>query len=164
LASVAGGGKFENGAVTAGFGYLFNGAAGKLVGSKVGGFVALLLSPESGIFGYNLGSTVGGIAGDYLEDEIRRTGNYSHLEDPDSVGIGKPFSDSQREAILQENMRRNGGVLRSDLSGEELTRGTGPDSAAVDHIWPKSLGGTNSYGNAQVLSRTENRAKWYWFE
>lgn len=30
----------------------------------------------------------------------------------------------------------------------------------IDHIIPKDAGGTNSYGNAQVLSRIENRMKW----
>lgn len=30
----------------------------------------------------------------------------------------------------------------------------------IDHIIPKSAGGTNSFSNAQVLSRAENRIKW----
>lgn len=35
-----------------------------------------------------------------------------------------------------------------------------PDEWQIDHIIPKKAGGTNSYSNAQVLSRFENRLKW----
>lgn len=65
-------------------------------------------------------------------------------------------------------MKNNGGVVKSDLSGVELvqpqksTKGVTPSPYEwqIDHIKAKNNGGTNSYSNAQVLSRQENRLKW----
>ncbi len=93
--------------------------------------------------------------------------------DPPSVGPGKAFTAAQKEQIYQSNLEKNGGVLRSDLDGQILVRpqksisGVTPlqSEAQVDHIIsrnPSSLTvepGSNSYGNAQVLSRQQNRAK-----
>ena len=58
--------------------------------------------------------------------------------------------------------------MRSDMSGIELTKPEKSQSGVtpspyewqIDHIVPKSAGGTNSFANAQVLSRAENRIKW----
>jgi len=82
-------------------------------------------------------------------------------------GAGKPFSRATKKAILEANRQRNGGVLRSDKSGELLVpsqksqSGVTPPSneAQVDHIVPKSRGGANVPSNGQVLSRKENRDK-----
>ena len=92
---------------------------------------------------------------------------YSNLQDGTSVGPGRSFTPWQKNAILGENMARNGGVLRSDLSGEPLVAprqyypGYIPpaNEAQVDHIYPRSAGGTNGFGNAQVLSREQNLLK-----
>jgi len=94
-------------------------------------------------------------------------GPYSHLSDSGSVSEGKDFTAAQKASILQANMKRNGGALVSDKSGEVLSapgryvKGYVPDpkEAQVDHIIPKSIGGTNSPGNAQILSREENLLK-----
>jgi len=94
-------------------------------------------------------------------------GRYSHLTDPPTVGAGKDFTAAQKAKIIEANKVRNGGVVKSDLSGKRLTRpqkskkGMTPDPNEwqIDHINPKHNGGTNSYCNAQVLSRSENRAK-----
>ncbi len=94
-------------------------------------------------------------------------GPYSYLEDSASVAEGKSFTAAQKKKIIEENKNKNGGVIKSDLSGEVLvpatknTKGVTPNPSEVniDHIFPKSAGGTNSYSNAQVLSRAENIAK-----
>ncbi len=94
---------------------------------------------------------------------------YSHLQDPDGVAPGKDFTASQKQQIIAENMQKNNGVVKSDLSGQVLIKpqksmkGVTPSPLEwqIDHILPKSAGGTNSFANAQVLSREENRLKWY---
>ena len=93
---------------------------------------------------------------------------YANLVDPPDVGPGKNFTATQKAQIIQQNKKVNGGVVRSDLSGIELIqplksmKGVTPSPFEwqIDHIIPKSAGGTNSFANAQVLSRLENRIKW----
>lgn len=100
-------------------------------------------------------------------NNVTGTGNYNHLVDHPSVGPGKPFTQTQKGNILEANMERNNGVLRSDISGEELvrpqqhTRGVTPpgNEAHIDHVIERSQGGANSYENARVLSRTENLSR-----
>jgi len=100
-------------------------------------------------------------------------GPYSHLKDPKSVGEGKDFTAAQKKKIYEENKKRNNGILRDDETGEALVpskksqKGVKPpqNEAQVDHIIPKKprtpeqKPGTNSYSNAQVLSRKNNREK-----
>jgi hypothetical protein len=95
-------------------------------------------------------------------------GPYSHLDDDDTVEPRKDFSAKQKANIIEENKKKNGGVVKSDQSGTVLTKpqkskkGVTPSQNEwqVDHIKPRDKGGTNSYSNAQVLSRQENRQKW----
>jgi hypothetical protein len=104
-------------------------------------------------------------AGKQAQDPVH--GPYSHLEDSKSVGAGKKYTGAQKAKIYEANRARNDGVLRSDKSGIELeqprksTQGVTPPSneARVDHNNARSKGGSNSYENARVLSRQENREK-----
>ncbi len=92
---------------------------------------------------------------------------YASLIDPPGVAAGKEFTAEQKRLIILENMKRNSGVVRSDLSGKVLVpstqniKGVVPsgDEWQIDHIIPRAKGGPNSYANAQVLSREENLAK-----
>lgn len=92
---------------------------------------------------------------------------YSHIPDHPSAGPGKAFTASKKQAILEANEKAHGGVLQDDVTGEKLVRpqqhekGVRPpdNEAHVDHIEPKSKGGSNSTSNAQVLSRKNNLAK-----
>lgn len=57
--------------------------------------------------------------------------------------------------------------MRSDLSGKKLDmpvqsrkgEKANMSQAEIDHVNPKSKGGTNSFSNAQVLSKEENLKK-----
>ena len=96
-----------------------------------------------------------------------KVGDYSNLKDNKSVGPGKKFTPEQKKAVLQENMKRNGGVIKSDASGKVLDQPVqskkgvkaNMNQAEIDHKNPKSKNGSNSYNNAQVLSKEENLRK-----
>lgn len=93
--------------------------------------------------------------------------DYSDLIDSKFVGKGKKFTPAQKRKILERNKQHNDGVLRSDLDGsildEPIQSKSGQKAnmsqAEVDHVTPKSMGGSNSYKNAQVLSKTQNLKK-----
>jgi hypothetical protein len=80
---------------------------------------------------------------------------------------GKPFTKAVTDLAKKLNREKNGGVLKSEKSGDALVPGkqstkgvTPPDNEAqVDHITPRAAGGDNSIDNAQILSRKENIEK-----
>ena len=99
--------------------------------------------------------------------DITKIGKYNGVKDPKNVGEGKKNTKRQKREILEENLKVNGGVLRSDISGKELDypsklqKGVkaNMNQAEIDHVYPKSKGGTNSTSNAQVISKEENLRK-----
>ncbi|MCM1142199.1 MAG: hypothetical protein NC453_26815, partial [Muribaculum sp.] len=107
--------------------------------------------------------------GKILNDNLPHYENV--LTDGPSVGAGKNFTATQKKKIIEENMRRNGGIVKSDdindyyeilkrpkKSQKGIT--PDPDEWQIDHIIPKDKGGSNSYSNARVISRRLNREKW----
>lgn len=95
---------------------------------------------------------------------------YRHLKDPPGVGKGKNPTKAQKRRLIEENKKRNGGVVKSDdpkdfysrlTKAKKSTSGVTPrpDEWQIDHIIPKSKGGTNSYKNLRVISRKLNRQK-----
>ena len=100
-----------------------------------------------------------------------KTGPYAHLEDGPTVGRGKNFTKLQKLRMLEENRKRNGGIVISDnlndyydvlIKPKKCVSGVcqDPSEWQFDHIVPKSKGGTNSYSNCQIVSRKYNRKKW----
>lgn len=96
---------------------------------------------------------------------------YSHLKNPKSVAPGKKFTPNQKKKIIEENKIRNRGEVKSDdptdihpnlVKPEKSIKGIRPPANEwqIDHIIPKSKGGTNGYDNARVISRELNRLKW----
>lgn len=112
----------------------------------------------------------------FFEDESEtesgsETGPYAYLEDEPTVGAGKDFTAAQKQKMLEENMKRNGGVVKSDNPNDyydvltkpkKSMKGVTPEPNEwqFDHIKPKDQGGTNSYSNCQIVSRKYNREKW----
>ena len=99
--------------------------------------------------------------------DVAKIGKYSNVPNPRNVTSGGKFTPKQKKNILDENRNRNGGVLKSDISGKKLDNPTksrkgvkaNMNQAEIDHIQPRSKEGTNSSSNAQVLSKEENLKK-----
>ena len=111
------------------------------------------------------------VAGDTSTSNQKEVVPYSHLEDGPKVGPGKDFTKTQKQKMINENKKRNGGKVKSDdqkdfhetlIPPKKSISGVKPrqDEWQIDHIIPKSKGGTNSYENARVISRELNRLKW----
>ncbi|MGK8503523.1 hypothetical protein [Nocardia asiatica] len=111
----------------------------------------------------------GGISAD-VAAAAGENGPYRGISDRTEIRPGRDFTDSQKRKIKAANKARNGGVLMSDdpldphqvLS--ESVRATGNTDknlagAEVDHIVSADKGGTNSYGNARVVSAEWNNLK-----
>ncbi len=126
------------------------------------------LSTALGLLRNNRGKGTGNAnAAAKAPENAAKAGPYSHLPDHPSVGSGKNFTQSQKKKFLAENEKANSGTLRDDVTGEKLVRPQKhtkdvrpPDNEAhIDHVYPRSKGGTNSSSNAQVRSRKNNLEK-----
>lgn len=128
----------------------------------------VMYSDPSGFVKETCKSKVGGECGSGSGSE---TGPYAYLEDEPTVGAGKDFTAAQKQKMLEENMKRNGGVVKSDNPNDyydvltkpkKSMKGVTPEPNEwqFDHIKPKDQGGTNSYSNCQIVSRKYNREKW----
>ena len=125
---------------------------------------------------YSIGNIYNSIKGVKPEEYIARQNaikngkqGYGNLdtEYPRMKHTNSDYDAKRKKAIYDENMKRNGGELRSDQTGKKLEmpkrsqRGVTPpaNEAQVDHIYPQSQGGFNSFDNAQVIEREANRHK-----
>jgi hypothetical protein len=114
------------------------------------------------------GGAPGGKGAPRAEEE---NGPYKDIKDGTTVEPGRDFTQAQKRKIIEANRERNGGRLRSDdpldphqdLSDpvKSVSPGMGggpqdPAMAAVDHNVSKAAGGSNSYGNARVISQDYN--------
>ena len=95
------------------------------------------------------------------------TTNYSNVPDPKNAGDGKKTTQSQRKKLLEENKKQNNGELKSDGDGRKLDspsknvkgQKANMNQAEVDHINPRSKGGSNKNTNLRVISKEENLTK-----
>lgn len=93
--------------------------------------------------------------------------DYSSVPNPKSAGPGNKFTPAQKKAYIEQNMKQNGGVIKSDQSGITLDIATqskkgvkaNMNQAEVDHVTPRSKGGKNTSDNVQILSKEENIKK-----
>ena len=99
--------------------------------------------------------------------DVVKAGKYIDIRNPKNAGPGKKTTPSQRKRILEANRQQNGGELRSDGDGRRLNppskgiKGKNADmnQAEIDHVEPRSKGGSNENYNMQVLSKEENLKK-----
>lgn len=94
-------------------------------------------------------------------------GKYENVPNPRNAGEGKKTTSTQRKNLLDANRQQNNGRLKSDGDGRSLNppsrnvKGQKADmnQAEVDHIKPRSKGGTNENSNLRIISKEENLKK-----
>jgi hypothetical protein len=106
LGSVAAGGSFANGAVTAAYGYLYNGLAGTWLGGGAGQAVGTAVAPWTGPFAPLViagGRFLGGLAGSAIEDWL-----FSE-EVTDIPGSKPPFEGEPGSTVRGQTQTRRYG-------------------------------------------------------
>ncbi len=83
---------------------------------------------------------------------------------------GLDFNDAERQKVYDANSAKNGGQLKCDYCGRDVTRRPSiingvrqrglPDDAQIDHVEPKWAGGCGAAHNGCVACRACNRDKW----
>jgi RHS repeat-associated protein len=92
---------------------------------------------------------------------------YDNLPNPRNAGAGKETTKRQRERLIEYNKKENGGLFMSDEDGTIMniptatTKGQKADmkQGEVDHIKPKSKGGTNKNKNLRIITKEQNLRK-----
>jgi RHS repeat-associated protein len=122
LASVAGGGKFANGAVTAAFGYLYNALAGRIVGGIVGGLLEGAAGLETGpgdalILAH--GIFAGGELGSRLEDWLFGNGKFEAIP---VIDLSASRFGEAAEHIADAQAAGQPSILTIDRAGADANR------------------------------------------
>ncbi|MGJ4945586.1 RHS repeat-associated core domain-containing protein [Bradyrhizobium sp. HKCCYLS1011] len=165
LASVAGGGKFANGAVTAAFGYLFNNAAAALrwgtIGGTVGGVVFGIAGAETGPADVLIAGAgrllVGGLFAAIADwatgpDIMPMKGGAQKEDDFVQNDPRREFSEAQKQEIM-DRARGPDGDPRCEYCGEKA------DDYHYDHIDPWSKGGATAANNGALACVPCNLSK-----
>ena len=99
-------------------------------------------------------------------DEVNQEPNtalpaYNNLTDENiSITQYRDFTLEQKQNILAANKKSNGGVIKDDVTGNQLEQYDTSQIAHIDHITAKTaFGGSNYYFNAAVLPADENISK-----
>jgi hypothetical protein len=132
LASVAGGGKFANGAVTAAFGYLFNAAAGRLIGGQIAAWAVGLAAWELGPFEIPLiigARWAGGAIGSYIEDKLFNS-SADDSSDKESGGV-RPVPGTRPGDLPARDQEPDSTQVKDSGGGKGQIREYGPDGKAV---------------------------------
>jgi hypothetical protein len=123
---------------------------------------------QGGIWVHNNSATgcgVPGVAGK-AGDAAKKT-DYSHIADPKNLHASTKPTPRQVREMKEANRAQNGGILRDDVTGEEMVDSAKsesgvtppPNEVSVDHVIPVDAGGTRSQKNLELRTRYNNRLK-----
>ena len=150
-AAVLGGGKFENGAITAAFGYLFNAAAGRAVGQVLGAAAAVLLGGvEGGVMFVVHAAILRGEIGSMVEDSLFGTAASTARTAQDLLqtpGI-KYYGPAPNGDLLYDHTGNDPAKLFGDLDGTQQL------SVGDNQYKVLPTGGTASYNPTGVPTIT----------
>ena len=134
------------------------------------------LTIASGVlnFAYSIGNIYNSVKGvtpkEYIAREHAKQIDYSSIgtDHPNiKVENGRDYSARQKDLIYEHNKEWNNGVIRDDIDGKQLVRQGRSQAgqpkpingAEIDHHFPQSKGGANSFENAKVVNWQTNNIK-----